>query len=109
LGVAVGLGLRREWEGSEVLLGRVSAGRTFASSSLFGNVRFERALSRGRDGIDLVTSLGWLRRVGSTVQVGLEGVGEDLEGLWEAEEAEGGAKLFVGPSLHVAPHARPWS
>jgi hypothetical protein len=31
----------------------------------------------------------------------LEAVGEDLEGLWDAEEAEGGAKVLIGPSLNM--------
>ena len=109
VGIAMGLGVRREWEGATVLLGRVSAGQAFAGSSLFGNLLFERPLEQGRDGIDLITTLGWLRRVGPVLQVGVEAVGEDLEGLWEKEEAEGGAKVFVGPSLHVAPPHSSWS
>ena len=36
------------------------------------------------------------------------GIGEDLEGFWEAEEAEGGARLLVGPSLHVSPNRQRW-
>ncbi|HEX4964705.1 MAG TPA: hypothetical protein VF173_28090 [Thermoanaerobaculia bacterium] len=27
-------------------------------------------------------------------------MGEDLEGLWEQDEAEGGARVLAGPSLH---------
>jgi hypothetical protein len=34
---------------------------------------------------------------------GVEALGEDLEGFWEADEAEGGAKLLVGPSVNYAP------
>ena len=34
-----------------------------------------------------------------TTQIGLELLGEDLEGLWEREEAEGGARLLAGPSF----------
>ena len=83
-------------------MGRVAIGRTFARSSLFGNLRFERPLTTGRDAADLVTTVGWMRRVGPALNVGVEAVGEDLEGLWEADEAEGGAKLFAGPSLHFA-------
>ncbi|HEX6736962.1 MAG TPA: hypothetical protein VF310_01690 [Vicinamibacteria bacterium] len=109
LRLAVGLGLRREWEGASVALGRVTLGRHFAASSLFGNLRFERAFSEGRDGVDFILTTGWLRRVGPGVHLGVEAVGEDLEGLWEAEEAEGGAKVFVGPSLRVAPAGRPWA
>jgi hypothetical protein len=109
LRLAVGLGLRREWEGTNVALGRVSLGHTFSASSLFSNLRFERAFETGRDGIDLILTAGWLHRLGSAVHLGVEAVGEDLEGLWEAEEAEGGAKVFFGPSIHLAPPAKPWS
>ena len=101
LQLATGLGVRREWQGTTALLGRVSLGHVFAGSSLFGNLRFERPLAEGRDGVDLITSIGWLFRVGSALHLGLETIGEDFEGFWEAEEAEGGAKLFVGPSAHL--------
>jgi len=40
--------------------------------------------------------------------VGIEAIGEDLEGFWEAGEAEGGARLLVGPSLRVTPRGHPW-
>lgn len=32
---------------------------------------------------------------------GYEAVGEDLKGLWDEDEAEGGAKILVGPSLNM--------
>jgi hypothetical protein len=34
---------------------------------------------------------------------GVEAVGQDLEGLWETDEAEGGAKVLIGPSLNFVP------
>jgi hypothetical protein len=109
LRIAGGLGMRREYQGTNVLLGRLAVGRAFSGSSLFSNVRFERPFATGRDRLDVVTSLGWLAHVTPAVHVGVEGVGEDLEGLWEGDEAEGGAKVFVGPTIHVAPRSRPWS
>jgi hypothetical protein len=33
----------------------------------------------------------------------------DLEGLWQANEAEGGARLFLGPSMDLTPPAHDWS
>ena len=103
VGVAVGLGLRHEWEGATVLMGRVSAGHSFARSSLFGNLRFERPLEDGRDAVDLISTLGWMHRVGSAWNVGIETVGEDLEGFWEAEETEGGAKPCGRRSASLQP------
>jgi hypothetical protein len=110
VGVTVGLGMRHEWEGASVLMGRVSAGHRFERSSLFGNLRLEKPFEEGRDGVDLVSTLGWMHQVGTdAINLGVEAVGEDLEGFWEADEAEGGAKLFVGPSVHVAPRRASWS
>ena len=101
--VAVGLGARREWDRTTTFLGRISVRQSIGRSMLVGNVRFERALTTGRDGIDVITSLGWAQRVTRALNIGAEVMGEDLEGFWENDEAEGGARLFVGPALHVAP------
>ena len=68
-----------------------------------GNVRFEHALTAGRDGVDVITSVGWAQRVTRAVSIGAEAMGEDIEGFWEKGEAEGGARVFAGPALHVAP------
>jgi hypothetical protein len=106
LQLAGGLGARREWDGTSVLLGRVAVARAFEASSLAANVRVERPLAEGRDGLDLITSIGWHHRLGGGLAAGIEAVGEDLEGFWEAEEAEGGARLFVGPSLRFAASPR---
>jgi hypothetical protein len=109
VGIAVGLGLRHEWAGATVVLGRISAGHSFARSTLFGNVRIERPFDVGRDTVDIISSLGWMHRIGSAFHLGVETLGEDLEGFWEEEEAEGGAKLFVGPSMRLAPPHAAWS
>ncbi|HET6899920.1 MAG TPA: hypothetical protein VFK70_16305 [Vicinamibacteria bacterium] len=109
IGLSAGLGMRREWEGTGVLFGRLAAGHNFQTSMLFGNVSFERAFEQTRDGVDVITSLGWLRQVGRAVHVGAEALAEDLEGFWDPNEAEGGAKIFAGPSVHVAVPAHSWS
>jgi hypothetical protein len=56
-----------------------------------------------------VTSLGWSRRIGDRISLGVEGIGQDLEGLWSPAEAEGGAKLLVGPSFHVQSKGGDWA
>ena len=100
LRLAVGLGGRREWEGTTAALGRVSLGWSDHNTLLFGNLGFEKPFAAGRDALDVISSLGWLQRLGRGWRVGVEAVGEDLEGLWEADEAEGGAKLYAGPAVH---------
>jgi len=109
LRLAVGIGARREWEGTSTALARVSLGWSGDRALVFGNLRLEKPFERGRDPVDVITTLGWSQRLGHGLRVGVEGVGEDLEGFWEAEEAEGGARLYVGPALHwSSPAGRLW-
>ena len=107
--LAVGVGARREWEGTNAALARVCLGWSGKNTVLFGNALIEKPFAAGRDAVDLITTLGWLQSVGHGLRLGVEAVGEDLEGFWEAEEAEGGAKLYAGPALHwAAPAGRLW-
>jgi hypothetical protein len=107
--LAFGVGARREWEGTNAALARVCLGWSSKGTLLFGNALVEKPFAAGRDAVDLITTLGWLQNVGHGLRLGVEAVGEDLEGFWEAEEAEGGAKLYAGPALHwTAPSGRLW-
>lgn len=99
----VGLGGNRDFSGVGAVFSRVTASFDALSWRLGGNLRFEKAFSKGRDDIDLITSLGFQHRLSGPVFAGFEMVGEDLEGFWESDEAEGGAKLMIGPSINVAP------
>ena len=107
--LAVGVGARREWEGTSTALARVCLGWSGRQTVLFGNALIEKPFATGRDPVDLITTLGWLQSVGHGLRLGVEAVGEDLEGFWEVDEAEGGAKLYAGPALHwTAPAGRLW-
>jgi hypothetical protein len=106
--LAIGMGIRHESSGVNVLLGRVVAGRSFAAWRLDGNALFEKPYAVGRDAVDLITTVGVSRRLFPAVYAGAELIGEDLEGFWEADEAEGGARLLIGPSLRIAPPTRRW-
>jgi hypothetical protein len=108
LNLAVGGGILHEAGGVNVLVARAAVGRNFDAWRLHGNLVLQAPLSGNRDEVDMMTSLGWSRRVTRSVALGVEAIGEDLEGFWESEEAEGGARLLVGPSLHVAPPGRHW-
>lgn len=101
--LAIGLGSRREWDGTVVALGRLSIGEDLGRWGLFGNLRLERPFAAGRDSVDLITTLAWTYRANHWLNAGLEAFGEDLEGLWQADETEGGAKLMLGPSLYLLP------
>jgi hypothetical protein len=100
--------MRHESAGINVLLGRVAAGRSFDAWRLDGNALFERPFSVGRDTVDLITTVGMSRRVLPALHAGIEVIGEDLEGFWEANEAEGGARLLIGPSIRIAPPSQRW-
>lgn len=110
LRVAVGAGGRREWTGTSVALGRACVSWSTGGTLLSTNVLFEKPLAVDRDAVDVITTAGWLQSVGRGLRVGVEAVGEDLEGFWEAEEAEGGAKLYAGPAVHrAAADGRMWA
>jgi hypothetical protein len=106
--LAAGGGVLHEAEGVNVVLARVIAGRNTDASRLYGNLLFQKPMATERDTVDLITSVGWARKLSHGVSLGVEAVGEDLEGFWEAEEAEGGARLLAGPSLHISPAKARW-
>ena len=106
--LAGGGGVLHEPGGVNVLLARVVAGRDADRWRLDGNVLFQKPMAAGRDTVDVITSVGWARKLSPALALGVEAIGEDLEGFWEAEEAEGGARLLAGPSLHIAPPGQRW-
>ncbi|MFI2744275.1 hypothetical protein ACG2LH_16185 [Zhouia sp. PK063] len=71
---------------------------------IISNIVLEKAFKNERDAIDVTTSIGYQYQVLPNFYAGVEALGEDLEGFWEEDEAEGGAKLLVGPSIHWAPN-----
>src|SRR5215510_14157555 len=106
--LALGMGIRHESSGVNVLLGRVVAGRSFDAWRLDGNALFEKPYAVGRDAVDLITTFGVSRRLLPALYAGAEVIGEDLEGFWEVDEAEGGARMLIGPSLRIAPTTKRW-
>ena len=106
--LAMGGGVLHEIGGTNVLLARVVGGHEAESWRLHGNVLFQKPFASDRDTVDLISTVGWGRRITPALALGVEAVAEDIEGFWEAEEAEGGARFLVGPSLHVAPAGRRW-
>ena len=61
--LTVGMGMRHETNGINVLLGRVTAGRSFSAWRMDGNALFEKPFAVGRDSVDLITSFGIARRL----------------------------------------------
>lgn len=116
--LAVGVGGMRDYAGVGVALGRVVAALRGARWDVAGNLRLERPFvlsgvlsgdaSARRDEIDVITTAGVARRVSSAVRLGVETVAEDLEGLFERGEAEGGARVMLGPTITLAPSQSRW-
>jgi hypothetical protein len=101
--LGVGLGGNRDFSNVGAIFSRITASYDAPRWRLGGNLRIEKAFANSRDGIDLVTSFGYQHRISGPVFAGFEIMGQDLEGFWETDEAEGGAKLLIGPSINVAP------
>ena len=109
--VAGGGGIREEWDGTRTFIGRVLAGSDFARGRVQGSLVLERATSSPRlhDAADVITTLGWSRAVSDRVSLGVESIGQDLEGLWNPAEADGGARLLVGPSIQAQSKHGAWT
>ena len=102
--LGIGLGMNRDYSNVFSAMARVVASYDQPRWKLAGNLLFEKAFSANRDKIDIITSLGVQYRITTAFYAGLEAVGEDLEGLWTPQEAEGGARILVGPSLNLVPN-----
>jgi len=97
------LGVIREFSSDIVALSRFNAAYENLSWKFAVNARVEKAFAADRDAFDLISSFGVLRKISGHFFGGVEAVGQDLEGLWETDEAEGGAKVLIGPSLNFVP------
>lgn len=103
LRLGAGLGVRRDYSDVKSLLSRITFSYETPQWKASGNLLFEKALASNRDEIDVITSVGFHYCFSENFFGGVEAVGEDLEGFWDKEEAEGGAKLLIGPSLSLSP------
>lgn len=101
--LGLSFGVSRDYANVKAIFSRITASFDAAAWRFGGNMRFEKAFSSTRDDIDLISSIGFHHRIVGKLYAGFEAVGEDLEGFWEADEAEGGAKLLIGPSLNITP------
>ena len=95
-------GVLRELQGNGGAWGRLSLGHDEGPTRLAVSVHAEKIFSAGRDGADFMVSAGATTRVYRALRAGIEYVGQDLEGVLDDEEAEGGARHIIGPVLSVA-------
>ena len=103
----LGLGAGRDFSNVTTILSRFTVSYDANRWNTGGNILLEKSFAGYRDKIDVITSFGFHYRFAGNFYGGFETVGEDLEGFWDKEEAEGGAKLLVGPSLNmITNHSR---
>jgi len=104
-GIALGwgIGVSRDFNNVKSILSRGTLSFNSNRLKTNGNVLFEKAFASNRDAIDVIFSAGVHYSFFPGFYGGFEAIGEDLEGFWDKEEAEGGAKLLVGPSLNLVP------
>jgi len=101
LRLGAGVGATRDYSNVKSLMTRIAISYDAMRWKAGGNLLLEKAFGINRDAIDVITSFGFHYRLKGNLYGGFETVGEDLEGFWDPKEAEGGAKLLLGPSLNM--------
>lgn len=101
--LGAGLGLSRDWSNTGSAISRITASFDQLNWRLVGNLRFEKAFDKTRDKLDFISGFGFQHQITNGFYLGFEALGQDLEGFWEKDEAEGGAKVMVGPSINLSP------
>ncbi len=100
--LGVSAGYLREMDRAHLVAGSVQAAGAVGPVEVAGTLYLEKAFAPGRDAVDVIVTAGAAYPVASFVLVGVEYQGQDLEDLWEREEAEGGARHLLGPSATFA-------
>ena len=97
-----GAGYARDYQDVDLLqlrlLGTLNRGRLGITASSLVEVPF----AEGRDAVDLILGAAISYAVTPRLRLGAEALGEDLEAAWEEDEAEGGARLLVGPTAWMS-------
>lgn len=102
-GLGIGAGYRRDYEGVSIPYLRLVGERMLDRWNFAMNAIAEfpqSTATQERDSADLLFSVGSSYALSAAVRVGVELAGEDLEGFFAQDEAEGGAKLILGPTLN---------
>jgi hypothetical protein len=112
-GLRIGL-LPRDWKHVQMVLnggwvhelsggngayGRLQLGLEFGRFRGQTSAHFEHIFATGRDSVDVMLTAGMSMRVLNWLRLGVEYVGQDLEGEFDPEEAEGGPRHLIGPTV----------
>jgi hypothetical protein len=99
--LAVATVLFREFESHAGAYARLAASYDFGKLRVAANVHLERVFADERDAVDVLGLAGVSYKLLDPLRVGIEYVGQDLEGMADDEEAEGGAHHYAGPTLAI--------
>ena len=98
IGLDIGAAYLFDYRADHVLRFRTSLSKTFGIVQLVAAGILDLPLTGDRDELDLMVSLAGAISITPWFSQGLELAAEDLEGLWEPDEAEGGARFMAGPT-----------
>jgi hypothetical protein len=108
LGLQVGGGYAYDFRGTSLLRARLAGLARVGRFDLVASALFEIPVgAEDRDEVDVMIGLAASTALSGRVRAGVEVLAEDIEGLWDDEEAEGGARILAAPTLWVS-LARGW-
>jgi hypothetical protein len=106
VGIVLSAGYLRELGGADGVWGRASIAGNIGPVRLIltglGEHVFTSKGGELRDDVDLLVTAGASYRITDIFQLGAEYVVQDLEGLWDPEELDGGVRHFIGPTATLA-------
>ena len=91
-------GYAREVGTAHVAVASIQAAGMIGPIEVASTALVEKAFARGRDAADVIVTWGASLPLTRMFSLGIEYVGQDIEDLWEKEEAEGGARHLLGPA-----------
>ncbi len=99
----VGAGYLFDYRGDHVLRFQLGLARRLGKVETAASAVVEVPLTGQRDEVDLMFAASAMVPVTNWFAQGFELGAEDIEGLWEVDEAEGGARLLFGPTSLFCP------
>jgi hypothetical protein len=106
--LAISAGYLRELGGGNGVWGRASIAASYKNARFVVTALGTHVFEKARDPVDLMLTAGATYAIIPQIRLGAEYTVQDLEGLFEHDEAEGGVRHFLGPvaSFEIAKRVR---
>jgi len=88
-----------ELSGGNGAWGRLQLGLEFGRFRAQVSNHVEHIFETGRDPVDWMVTAGMSMRILNWLRLGVEYVGQDFEGEFDPDEAEGGPRHIIGPTM----------